>query len=198
MIEEIVIRDLGVIGEARLELGPGFNALTGETGAGKTMILTALGLLLGERADSSSVRRGAEQSLVEGRWHIDAVTDAFGYVRARLDEAGVELTDTELLINRTVASDGRSRASTAGRQVPMNVLSDIGENLVVVHGQSDQIRLRSAVAQREALDKFAGSGLQSLLTQYLDAFNAYTINAARLIELKSQSSQRIQEAEAMR
>ena len=117
MIEEIVIRDLGVIGEARLQIGPGFTALTGETGAGKTMILTALGLLLGERADSASVRRGQDQAAVHGLWKLDPNSAVGREVSERLAEADVDFDPSELIISRTVASDGKSRASISARPV---------------------------------------------------------------------------------
>lgn len=198
MIEEIYIRDLGVIREAKLELGPGFNALTGETGAGKTMILTALGLLLGERADSAAVRQGQEQTLVEGHWAFVPDAEVLGQLRDRLAEAGIDLPDEQLLVTRSVSADGRSRAAMAGRSVPVSVLSEIGENLVVVHGQSDQIRLRSAAAQREALDAFAGESLQELLQEYARGYGAWRETEARLDQLRSQAAIRVREAEDLR
>ena len=116
MIEEILIRDLGVISEAKLEFGPGLTVLTGETGAGKTMVLNALGLLLGERSDSSAIRKGREQAFVEGRWLLaeSAVT--------RIRELGIELEDAELLVNRSVSTEGRSRAALSGKSVPVGIL----------------------------------------------------------------------------
>jgi DNA repair protein RecN (Recombination protein N) len=158
LIEEIIIRDLGVIGEARLQMGSGFTALTGETGAGKTMILTALGLLLGERSDSGSVRKGQPQAQVHGLWKLEG-TEAGEAVAARLEEAGIDYDLGELIISRTVAADGKSRASISAQPVPAGLLAELGEQLVVVHGQSEQLRLKSAVAQREALDSFAGPEL---------------------------------------
>ncbi|HEY8591048.1 MAG TPA: AAA family ATPase, partial [Naasia sp.] len=141
MIEEIGIRDLGVIGEATLPLGPGFTALTGETGAGKTMVVTALGLLLGERADAGVIRKGSDRAVVDGRW----VVPAEGTVAERVRDAGGELDDlsdgrAELLISRTVAAEGRSRAGVGGRSAPAGLLAELAGELVVVHGQSDQMR----------------------------------------------------------
>lgn len=189
MIEEISIRDLGVIADAKLQFGPGLTVLTGETGAGKTMVLTALGLLLGERSDSSAIRQGQEQAFVEGRWMIpnhaaakDLVTEAGGLV-----DAG------ELIVNRTVAKDGRSRSAVGGASAPVSVLAALGEKLVAVHGQSDQIRLKSAVAQREALDQF--SGVATLLAKYRDVYESWRSAESRLNELKSASASR--EAELM-
>ena len=153
MIEQIRIRDLGVISDAQLDLGPGLTVLTGETGAGKTMVLNALSLLLGSRSDSSSIRKGQDQAFVEGRWLLSK--DALD----RITSSGIEVEDQELILSRSVSSEGRSKAVVSGRSVPVGILSEIGEHLVVVHGQSDQIRLKSAAAQREALDQFAVSAL---------------------------------------
>ncbi|MEO8263326.1 MAG: AAA family ATPase, partial [Pseudolysinimonas sp.] len=174
MIEEISIRDLGVIGEARLPLGPGFTALTGETGAGKTMVVTALGLLLGERADSGAIRSGAAQTVVEGHWEV---ADS-GPVADRVRDAGGDLDGAAgglgaLVLGRSVTADGRSRAVVGGRAAPVGVLSEIGQYLVVVHGQSDQIRLRSATAQREALDRFAGPEFSVVVGDYQEAFRRW-------------------------
>ena len=192
MIEEILIRDLGVISEAKLEFGPGLTVLTGETGAGKTMVLNALGLLLGERSDSSAIRKGQEQAFVEGRWLLSesALT--------RIQELGIELDDQELLVNRSVSAEGRSRAALSGKSVPVGVLSEIGEQLVVVHGQSDQIRLRSAVAQREALDQFAGEELAKVMTEYTGVYASWKQAAARLSEITTQLEARSREADQIR
>lgn len=192
MIEEILIRDLGVISEAKLEFGPGLTVLTGETGAGKTMVLNALGLLLGERSDSSAIRKGQEQAFVEGRWLLaeSAVS--------RIRELGIELDDSELLVNRSVSAEGRSRANLSGKSVPVGILSEIGEQLVVVHGQSDQIRLRSAVAQREALDQFAGDALAKLMTEYTAVYSNWKQAATELTELTTQSENRSREADQIR
>ena len=192
MIEEILIRDLGVISEAKLEFGPGLTVLTGETGAGKTMVLNALGLLLGERSDSSAIRKGQEQAFVEGRWLLaeSAVT--------RIRELGIELEDAELLVNRSVSTEGRSRAALSGKSVPVGILSEIGDQLVVVHGQSDQIRLRSAVAQREALDQFAGEELAKVMTEYTAVFEKWKQAATKLSEITTQLEARSREADQIR
>lgn len=196
MIEEIYIRDLGVIQEARLAFGPGLTVITGETGAGKTMVLSALGLLLGERSDTSSIRRGQEQAFVEGRWFLKNNTDVAAQVNARLVEAGAEISDGELIMNRSVSSEGRGRASVSGKAAPINLLSELGEKLVVVHGQSDQIRLKSAVAQREALDQFAG--VANLLDEYQIHFQAWKSASQQLIEIQSALDARAKEATELR
>ncbi|MEY4971526.1 MAG: hypothetical protein RLZZ404_452, partial [Actinomycetota bacterium] len=196
MIEEIYIRDLGVIQEARLSFGPGLTVITGETGAGKTMVLSALGLLLGERSDSSSIRRGQEQAFVEGRWFLKSNTDAATQVAERLAEAGAEISDGELIMNRSVSSEGRGRASVSGKAAPINLLSELGEKLVVVHGQADQIRLKSAIAQREALDQFAG--VAQLLADYQSHFQAWKLSSQKLNEIQSALDERAREAAQLR
>lgn len=196
MIEEINIRDLGVIQEARLSFGPGLTVLTGETGAGKTMVLSALGLLLGERSDTSAIRRGQEQAFVEGRWFLNQNTQVAAQVSQRLAEAGAELRDGELIMNRSVSSEGRGRASVSGKATPINVLSELGEILVVVHGQSDQIRLKSAAAQREALDQFAACS--QMLAQYQSHFFAWRDSVAKLDAIQQSLDARAAEAVALR
>lgn len=197
MIEEIIIRDLGVIGEARLQLAPGFNVLSGETGAGKTMILTALGLLLGERADSSSVRKGQPQAQVHGLWRLDG-SEAGTTVADRLNEAGLDFDLSELIVSRTVASDGKSRASISAQPVPAGLLAELGQKLVVVHGQSEQLRLRSSAAQREALDAFAGAELDSTMAEYRLAYSAWREAEVRLADLVANAAARLREADDMR
>ena len=199
MIEEISIRDLGVIGEARLPLGPGFTALTGETGAGKTMVVTALGLLLGERADSAAIRSGSAQTVVEGHW----VVPATGAIADRVRDAGGDLDETgdgraQLILGRSVSAEGRSRATVGGRAAPVGVLGEIGSQLVVVHGQSDQIRLRSASAQREALDRFGGAELAAVLGDYAAAYHSWQEHRGELDVLIAERDRRAREAEELR
>jgi DNA repair protein RecN (Recombination protein N) len=199
VIEEIVIHDLGVIGEARLPLGPGFTALTGETGAGKTMVVTALGLLLGARADSGIVRMGSAAAVVEGSWRVDAA----GPVADRVRDAGGDVDDDgtgrgDLILTREVSSEGRSRATVGGRSAPVGVLGELGEHLVVVHGQSEQLRLKSAVAQREALDRFAGAELAAVLGDYQDLFARWQATQAELDLLVTERDRRTREADDLR
>ena len=181
MIEEIQISDLGVIKNAELNFASGFTVLTGETGAGKTMVLTALGLLLGERSDAGSVRAGAGQTSVSGTWRIPEGH----FATARVEEAGGLVDDGILLIGRTVSADGKSKAVAGGRQVPVGLLGEIGAELVVVHGQSDQIRLKSAAAQRAALDQFAGPEQQALLADYQKLFQSWREIQRKLADLQS-------------
>lgn len=199
MIEEITIRGIGVIEQATLPLGPGFTALTGETGAGKTMVITALGLLLGGRADSGILRRGAASALAEARW----VVPDRGSVAERVAEAGGRLEPigegrAELLVGRTVTAEGRSRAVVAGRSVPVGVLQELGGDLVAVHGQSEQLRLKSATAQREMLDRFAGPGLAELLADYGRVWRRWQADRAELEHLTGDRDARAAEAGELR
>jgi len=194
VIEEIRIRDLGVISEAVLPLGPGFTAITGETGAGKTMVVTALGLLRGERSDSTAVRTGSDTAWVEGRWIIEP-TEA---ITETVTDAGGLIEGDELLLGRSVSVEGRSRAVVGGRSTPVAVLGELGELLVAVHGQSDQVRLRSASAQREALDRFAGPHFAEVLGEYAHAFRRWKANAAELADLIAARDAREKEAEELR
>jgi DNA repair protein RecN (Recombination protein N) len=196
VIEEVYIRDLGVIQEARLPFGAGLTVLTGETGAGKTMVLSALGLLLGERSETSAIRRGQDQAFVEGRWFLESQSQTLQSASEKLSDAGVAIIDGELIMNRSVSSEGRSRASVSGKAVPINVLAELGESLVVVHGQSDQIRLKSANAQREALDQFAGN--QGKLDTYQQHYSSWKTLSAKLSDLQQSKVARALEAEQLR
>jgi DNA repair protein RecN (Recombination protein N) len=199
VIEEIEIRDLGVIAEATLPLGAGFTAITGETGAGKTMVVTALGLLLGGRADSGTVRSGQERASVDGRW----VVPEAGPVAERVRDAGGDVDPfgegrAELTLGRTVSAEGRSRATVGGRAAPVGILSELGERLVVVHGQSEQLRLKSATAQREALDRFAGAPLADLAGDYAHAFSRWRVNRSELDTIRDERDVRSAEAATLR
>lgn len=199
MIEEMRMRDLGVIADAALPVGRGFTAITGETGAGKTMVVTGLGLLLGARADSGAVRSGASGASVDGVWLVDDD----GPVAERVRDAGGDLDPVgggraELLLGRTLTSEGRSRATVGGRAAPVGVLSDLADLLVVVHGQSDQLRLRSAAAQRDALDRFAGDSVATPLARYRAAFERVRTLDAELDDLVTRRDERSREAEELR
>lgn len=199
MIDEISIRDLGVIAQAVLPLGAGFTAVTGETGAGKTMVVQALGLVLGERSDAGTVRLGSAQASVEGRWLVPEngeIADRVREAGGDLDPAGSGLA--ELILSRTVSSEGRSRASVGGRGAPASVLGELGERLVVVHGQSDQLRLKSPAAQRLALDRFAGDAVASVLGPYAAAFRGAASTRAERDQLIAERDERAREADALR
>ena len=193
MIESISIRNLGVIESAQLELGPGFTALTGETGAGKTMVLSALGLLLGGRADATAVRSGASALFAEGCWRV-----ADAELLARLESLGADVAAGELIVNRSVSAEGRSRAAVSGASVPISVLADIAQQLVAVHGQSDQIRLRSAAHQRAALDEFAGAELAVVLADYRQSYEAWRDTERRLDRIRNASATEAARASELR
>ncbi|WP_089102938.1 DNA repair protein RecN [Streptomyces hyaluromycini] len=188
------IRSLGVIDDAVVELSPGFTAVTGETGAGKTMVVTSLGLLLGGRADPALVRIGSEKAVVEGR--VTVPPGASAAVRA--EEAGAELDDGALLLSRTVSAEGRSRAHLGGRSVPVGLLAELADDLVAVHGQTDQQGLLKLSRQRQALDRYAGDGVAVPLAKYGEAYRRLRAVAAELEEIVTRARERAQEADMLR
>jgi DNA repair protein RecN (Recombination protein N) len=196
MLEEVRITGLGVIDDAVLELSPGFTVVTGETGAGKTMVVTGLGLLFGGRADPARVRPGAQRAVVEGRLQIEPS----GQVARQVDEAGGELDDdgAALVISRSVSAEGRSRAHAGGRSVPVSLLTYLADDLVAVHGQADQQQLLRAGRQREALDSYAGPDLAHVRTDYQRAYARHREANAELAELTQMARERTAEAEDLR
>ncbi|QKV95720.1 DNA repair protein RecN [Streptomyces sp. NA02950] len=194
VLEEMRIRALGVIDDAVVELSPGFTAVTGETGAGKTMVVTSLGLLLGGRADATLVRIGAKAAVVEGRITVDARSTA----AVRAEEAGAELDDGALLISRTLSAEGRSRAHVGGRSVPVGLLGELADDLVAVHGQTDQQGLLRPARQREALDRYAGEAVAGPLEKYGGAYRRLRAVTTELEELTTRARERAQEADLLR
>ena len=195
MLEEVRITGLGVIDDALLELSPGFTALTGETGAGKTMVVTGLGLLFGGRADPSRVRPGTQRASIEGRLR----TDPRGKVAQQVEEAGGDLDeDGTLVLTRSVSSEGRSRAFAGGRGVPVSLLTYLADDLVAVHGQSDQQQLLKPGRQRESLDRYAGGVLTEVLTDYQHAYGRHRKVLDQLTTLTTQARVRAAEAEELR
>jgi DNA repair protein RecN (Recombination protein N) len=194
MLEELRLRGLGVLVDAVLELGPGFTAITGETGAGKTMLLTGLGLLLGGRGDPALVRAGHERAEVDGRLLL--ASDHPAVVRAL--EAGGELDDGALLLGRTLAAEGRSRAFAGGRSVPVSLLAELAESLVAVHGQADQRGLLRPAVQRATLDRFDGPVGAQGLARYRETFAALARVRSELQEVRGRHRERAQEADLLR
>ncbi|MDQ0937831.1 DNA repair protein RecN [Streptomyces turgidiscabies] len=194
VLEEMRIRSLGVIDDAVVELSPGFTAVTGETGAGKTMVVTSLGLLLGGRADAALVRIGARNAVVEGRITVPPG----GAAVLRAEEAGAELDDGALLISRTVSAEGRSRAHLGGRSVPVGVLAELADELVAVHGQTDQQGLLKLSRQRAALDRYAGDAVAAPLTKYAEAYRRLRAVSNELDEITTRARERAQEADMLR
>ena len=196
MLEEVRITGLGVIDDAVLELSPGFNVVTGETGAGKTMVVSGLGLLFGGRADPARVRPGADRANVEGRLSVEAD----GPVARHVTDAGGDLDDGggTLILSRSVSAEGRSRAYAGGRSVPVSLLTYLADDLVAVHGQADQQQLLKPARQREALDRFAGAGLAALLGDYQRAYQRHRDVRRELDELTSRARERERQAEDLR
>jgi DNA repair protein RecN (Recombination protein N) len=194
VLEELRIRGLGVIDDAELGFSEGFTVVTGETGAGKTMVVTALNLLLGARADPSLVRAGADKAVVEGRVRVPVN----GPVSARAADAGGDLDDGTLLLGRVISPEGRSRAQLGGRSVPATVLADVGNDLVVVHGQGDQRRLLRSPDQREALDRFAGDTMQRQRAVYEARYHRLRQVELEHAEITDQARTRAREADLLR
>ena len=194
MLEEIRIGSLGVIESSTLELGPGLTVITGETGAGKTMLVTALGLLLGGRADTGTVRTGAKTARVEGLVRVSDLP----WFAAAVEEAGGSVEDDHVVLARNVSAEGRSRAFAGGASVPVSVLADLAVPLVAVHGQADQHRLLSPRTQREALDRFAGEAVQRPLTRYVELRARLLEAEAELAVVTGAARERAREADLLR
>jgi len=183
-LEEISIRNLGIIDTSSLELSKGLNVLTGETGAGKTMILTALSLLLGAKSDSSLVRHGSERLLTSATFSIPAS------LSAQIEDLGGLVEDGSLILTRSVSTDGKSKATASGATVNASTLGEITEPLIAIHGQSANTQIVKSVRQRELLDLFAGSDLQAALSEYIETFNTYNEMKAKLKALVTNASAR--------
>ena len=194
VLEEMRIRGLGVIDDAVLPLGPGLTVVTGETGAGKTMVVQGLGLLFGGRADAGRVRPDAPRALVEGRLLL--ADDSAALSRAL--DAGAELDDGALLVSRSVSADGRSRAHLGGRSVPVGVLGELAEHVLAVHGQSDQQRLLRPAQQRGALDRYAGPPVLGPRERFRADWARWRDVRATLEQLRAEAAERVREAELLR
>ncbi|MFT4188997.1 MAG: DNA repair protein RecN [Aeromicrobium sp.] len=194
MWRHLELRSLGVIEHAELPLDEGFTVITGETGAGKTMVVTALGLLRGERSDAGLVRHGADQARVQ------AVIEVTGRetVAEQVEDAGGAVDDGELVIGRSISAAGRSRAFAGGTTVPASVLSALADELVAVHGQSDQHRLTKAAQQRQALDSFAGDAVATLLADYAPGHARLRQIEATLHDLVTHAQERARELDELR
>ncbi len=198
MITELRIRDLGVIQEAVVPFSAGLTVLTGETGAGKTMVLSGLGLIMGRKADAGDVRSGASGAEADGEWRVDVSSP----VVARLADAGGEAEIEDglaiVLLSRTVAAGGRSKAFAGGRSVPAGVLSEVAEDLIAVHGQSDQALLREARQQRDLLDRFGGAAIATALADFRLAFGHWRAAESELSDLVARRTELAREATLLR
>jgi DNA repair protein RecN (Recombination protein N) len=192
MITELRIADLGVIKDATIGLDPGLTAVTGETGAGKTMIVSGLGLLLGGRADPRAVRRGSERARVEGRFRIDNPERL-----QRVAEAGGEMDDDELILGRQVTAAGRSRAFLGGAQVPAGVCAELTAELVTIYGQAEREGLTVADRQRQLLDRFAGTAVLEPLARYTAIWSEERAARTELAELRAEAQSRAREIDLL-
>ena len=193
MLRSLRIQNLGVIDDAEVEFAPGLNVITGETGAGKTMVVTGLGLLLGARAEAALVRTGSASAVVEG--DVDIADDHPAALR--VGEAGGGVEDGVILV-RTVSAAGRSKAHVGGRAAPVGVLVEVGEALVAVHGQADQWRLRDREQHRVIVDAYGGPAVAHLLERYSHAFAGWRRARTELAEITASKAERAREAQMLR
>ena len=182
-LEEISIRGLGVIESSNIEFKPGLTVLTGETGAGKTMVLTALGLVLGSKSDSDLVRAGQERAVISGRFAVPKD------IAALIIEGGGEIDDGSVVITRTVSTEGKSRVLVGGAVSSTAAVNQFAQSLVEIHAQSSSSKLNKPAVSRELLDRFAGIEL----SQYQNIFDQYKQMIDRIADLQSQLSQRDKE-----
>ena len=183
-LEEISIRNLGAIEQSQLELGRGLNVLTGETGAGKTMILTALNLVLGGKSDSALVRHGADRLVATAQFSLPkSAHELFA-------EEGAEIEDGSVIISRTVSSDGKSKAICGGNSVPASTLAELTSSLIEIHGQSANSQIVKPARQRELLDRYGGQDISSALNQYQEKLSQFGELKDRLTSLKASASKR--------
>ena len=183
-LEEISIRNLGIIEQSELELGRGLNVLTGETGAGKTMILTALALVLGGKSDSALVRHGSDRLVATAQFSVTANS------QEKLDELGAETDGSSLIVTRTVNSDGKSKASCGGVTVPAGTLADVTEPLIEIHGQSANAQIVKPARQRELLDRFGGSTIAKAISEYQEIYGQYLELKERIKAMKASANKR--------
>lgn len=190
---------MGVIDDAHMEFSPGLTVITGETGAGKTMVLTGLSLLAGGKAESSIVRRGETEASVEGNWLVPSNSEKLIY---RLQEAGappdLDADAAEIVLARTVPTEGRGRAVACGRTVPRSLLEEVSGELIAIHGQADQWQLRSGERQREMLDRFAGAPCRDALLEFRSKFHEWRSNVGELENLTTHRAEREREAAQLR
>jgi DNA repair protein RecN (Recombination protein N) len=198
MLTEIRIESLGAISAAVGEFGRGLTVLTGETGTGKTMVVTGLHLLGGGRADANRVRSGADRAVVEGRFTTTDLDDAAAaQLDQILDASGAERDeDGSVIALRSVSSDGPSRAYLGGRSVPAKSLGDFTTELLTLHGQNDQLRLMRPEEQRGALDRFAKSG--PALERYRKLRDAWSTARQDLLERRSRMRELTLEADRLK
>jgi DNA repair protein RecN (Recombination protein N) len=190
-LEEISIRNLGIIEESHLELGKGLNVLTGETGAGKTMILTALNLVLGGKSDSALVRHGSDRLTATATFATASTISP--ELASALEATDISVEDSQIIFARSVTAEGKSKALCNGSTVPASALSDLSSHLIEIHGQSANIQLVKPARQRELLDRFGGEKISSALQPYQNIYSTYLDLKSRIKSMQSASSARDKE-----
>ena len=189
-LDEISIRGLGVIDSAAVSFSPGFTAITGETGAGKTMVLTALGLITGAKADSDFVRTNAERSIVSAAFTVTPE------ISEKVLDSGGDVDGSTLTISRSVSNEGKSRINLGGSLSTASKVSEISASLIEIHGQSSSLRLGKPSVQREIVDSFGR--LSTVLAEYERAFNGYNELSSRIQRLKKESASRLEQISSIR
>lgn len=197
MLEELRISSIGVLEEAEVLLGGGLTVITGETGAGKSMLLGSLALASGAQADAALVRAGAEAARVEATFVLPPGPQA-SQVQEVVEEAGGTLDDGALIVARTQPRAGRSRCHLGGRTVPRAVLADVVALLVQVHGQADQLALRKPARQREVLDAYGGADQQELVAAHAQAYSRWRAARQAADEWAASAAERAREVENLR
>lgn len=195
ILEEISIRNLGIIEESQLDLGPGLNVLTGETGAGKTMILTALNLVLGGKSDSQLVKAGSDRLVTTATFSLGKrVTTELCEVMSNSD---VVADENSLIFSRSITAEGKSKALCNGVTVAAGTLTELSEHLIEIHGQSANIQLSKPARQRELLDRFAAAPFNEAFSEYSEAFKSYQDLKSKIAAIKKVSSARDSEIAAL-
>lgn len=195
MLAEISVKNVALIERAVVEFGPGLNVISGETGAGKTLLATALQMLLGGRARSEFVRSGASQATIEGRF---IVPESLDILAALGDLAGEVDAEDGLILRRTVTADGRSRCYVNGVSVPVRALAALGERLVSYHGQREQAQLTTAAAQLGILDGFLSPDAARALEEHARLWTAVERDRRELQEIRESSEARAREIDFLR
>ena len=185
MINDLRIQNIGVIEDVSLEMSKGFTVLTGETGAGKTMILTAFQMVIGEKVDSNLVRANEKTAIVEAFIQVPDDKE----IRNRLEELDISIEDGGTQLSRTIAREGRGKIILGGRSIPNSALEELTQSSITIHGQGDQVLLNKSSYQRELIDQFAGEKHQNQLISYQAEFTKFTILKKKLEELRKAGTQ---------
>ena len=185
MINDLRIQNIGVIEDVSLEMSKGFTVLTGETGAGKTMILTAFQMVVGEKVDSALVRANEKTAIVEAFIEMPNEKN----IKDRLEELDIAVEDGGFLLSRTIAREGRGKIVLGGRSIPTSVLEELTQNAITIHGQGDQVLLNKSTYQRELIDQFAGSDHLEFINKYQIKYQELLATKKKLDDLKKLGSQ---------